>query len=419
MFVNIKRKFLALNMIIISILMFLMGIAVYASMRFNILSSINEDMTIIEEEYQNYFYIPHFRETMSVKSSIGEDKFYFVEDIGIKHNTSFSNESNIYNEELKSEITNFCMNVDADNGIINYKDKYYYFSKIHFLEDDGVRLIVLSVTDRIHLLNKLAVDMSAVGGLALFIIFLISKFFTNKSMKPVEEAFSKQKNFISDASHELKTPLAVINTNIDVVLRSDELQEEDKKWLSYAKEEVKQMSVMVNEFLYLARMESDVDIKACQEIDASSIISGVILSMEAVAYEKNIIISDDIEDDIFVVANEAEFKRLIKILVDNAIKYADSGGKVVVSLNKENHNGVFIIRNTGTVIDKKDGQVIFERFYRANKERERASQSYGLGLSIAKSTCEKYGFNIKAYPENNMTCFKLSFKNSNKVTNKV
>lgn len=414
MFVDIKRKFLALNMIIISILMFLVGISVYVSMRFNILTSINEDMATIEEEYQNYFYIPHFRETMAVNSSIGEDKFYFVEDIGIKHNTSFSNESNIYNEQLKVEITSFCMNINADNGIINYKDKYYYFSKIHFL-DDGVRLIVLSVTDRIHLLNKLAVDMAFVGALALFIIFLISKFFTNKSMKPVEEAFAKQKNFISDASHELKTPLAVINTNIDVVLRSDELQEEDKKWLNYAKEEIKQMSVMVNEFLYLARMEDGIDVKTCHEIDASSIISGVILSMEAVAYEKNIIIEDDIQDDIFVIANEAEFKRLIKILVDNAIKYADSGGKIIATLNKENHNGVFIIRNTGTVIDKKDAQVIFERFFRANKERERASQSYGLGLSIAKSTCEKYGFNIKAYPENNMTCFKISFKVANKV----
>ncbi len=80
------------------------------------------------------------------------------------------------------------------------------------------------------------------------------------------------------------------------------------------------------------------------------------------------------------------------------------------TLENNGNNGSFIIKNTGTVIDNKDKDIIFEKFYRANKERERKSHSYGIGLSIAKSTCDKYGFNIKAYPENDMTCFRIGFK---------
>lgn len=411
MFKKVKRDFLALNMIIISMLMIIVCISVYLAMRANMLNVISEDMMLIEEYYKGYFNMANITNT-EYNTDILDGRHFFVEDVDIKYNMRYSNASNYFDENLRNKIVYKCVNSRHDTGIVSDNNFYYSYSKI-YNNEDSIRLIVLDVTDRMVLLHQLAMSLVSVGVFALFAIFLISYFFMSKSVKPLEEAFFKQKNFISDASHELKTPLAVVKTNVDVVLHSDKVSDEDKKWLIYAKDEIDQMSTMVNEFLYLAKMENVKEVKIYENVNFSNIVSGVLLSMEAIAFEKNIIIEEDIEEDIFTVGSKDELIRLVKILVDNAIKYCNNGGDIKVILNKDAKEGVLLVKNTGTVIDAKDSKVIFERFYRTNKERERASHSYGLGLSIARSTCDRHGFYIKAYPKNDMTCFKVTFKTLN------
>lgn len=417
MFNKIKRDFLILNMAIISILMFLVCMYIYFSMRFSVLSSMNTQMEEIEAKYQNYYNVSRFTESLNIDAPDIEteiDEFFFIVDVSKDFAVKYYYSDDVDDLTLIQSITNVCMNLDSDKGLLKNSDEYFYFSKIHF-RNASTRLIVLDVTDRMMLLHNLFANILLVGFVSLFLIFIISKFFTNRSIKPLEEAFAKQKNFISDASHELKTPLAVVKTNLDVLNKSDSLNSDDKKWLQYAYDEVNQMSKMVNEFLYLAKMDNRTEEVHFESVNFSEIVNGVLLSMEVIAFEKNILIEENVKDDIMVKGHYDELKRLIVILVDNAIKYCDDGGRIFTELKVEGNNGCFIIKNTGTVIDAKDKNIIFEKFYRANKERERSSQSYGIGLSIAKSTCDKHHFNIKAYPENNMTCFKISFKILNKV----
>ncbi len=411
MFKKIKRDFLILNMSIISILLILVCIYIYFSMRFNIYSQMNKEMSDIEQNYQNYYSFSELRNSLAMNTNkiTENDEFLFVVDVSEKYVINYFNTTNSNDMKLMQELTEICIEINNGKGLVQYEEKYYFFSKIYFL-NAATRLIVLDVSDRIYVLHELWVNLVLIGTVSLFFIFLMSNFFTSKSMKPLEEAFTKQKHFISDASHELKTPLAVVKTNLDVLRKSDALTQEDRKWLVYATDEIDQMSKMVNEFLYLAKMDSKMEAISEGSCDFSSIISGVLLTMEAIAFEKQVMVEENIKDNVFVKGNYDELKRLIVILVDNAIKYCNENGKVFATLETNGNNGVFTIKNTGTVIDVKEKDIIFEKFYRANKERERKSHSYGIGLSIAKSTCDKYGFSIKAYPENDMTCFRLGFK---------
>ncbi len=373
------------------------------------LSQINKDMSDVEQNYKSYYSITRLKNALTKSTDDSDDEFLFIVDVSDNYSVNYINSNNSDDMDLMQSLTNICMGIDSDKAIVKFEDRFYFFSKLHF-QDFATRIIVLDVSDKMFVLHQLLLNLILIGTIALVLIFLMSNFFTNKSMKPIEVAFVKQKYFISDASHELKTPLAVVKTNLDVLNKSVELSEDDKKWLRYATEEVNQMSKMVNEFLYLAKMESAGKIANEAIIDFSSIINGVILTMEAIAFEKHIMINENIKDDVFIRGSQDGIKRLIVILVDNAIKYCNENGRIDISLETNGTNGQFIIKNTGTVIDSKDKDVIFEKFYRANKERERQSHSYGIGLSIAKSTCENHGFTIKAYPENDKTCFKIAFK---------
>lgn len=424
MFKKIKRNFLILNMFIISVLMILVCFFIYITMRFNMLNQINEEMLLVEQNYQNFYSLPSFKNSIVSGDNLDLELYpatsssLFVVDINEPYQIHYYTGINCDDTDLMKGITQSCLKTNDDKGTVVYNEKFYYFSKIRF-GTTSTRIIVLDIDEKMRVLNELFINILFVGTISLSLIFIISNFFTNKSMKSLEDAFIKQKHFVSDVSHELKTPIAVIKTNLDVLKKEGNISPEGQKWLSYAIDETNQMSEMINEFLYLAKVESIVENKLDDIIDLSSIVNTVLLSMEAIAFEKKIIIDENVKDDIFVKGHNEDIKRLIKILIDNAIKYCNETGTIVVSLEKYLNSGVFLVKNTGTVIDSKDKDVIFEKFYRVNKERERTSQSYGIGLSIAKSTCERHKFNIRAYPENNMTCFKLSFRTINKPANKT
>ncbi len=411
MFNKIKRDFLILNMAIISILIIIVCLSIYISMRYTIVSTMNNEMVEIEQKYESYYTISRIKDSLAIEQNPTKDgdKLLFIVDVSEECALRYLSNPEANSYYLIEDIISVCMNVSNDKGLLKYNGSFYFFSKIYF-PNSMTRLIVLDVSDKMLVLHNLLANIILIGGISLFLIFIISKFFTTKSVRPLEEAFYKQKNFISDASHELKTPLAVIKTNLDILGKSENLTNDDKKWLGYAKDEINQMSKMVNEFLYLAQMENKTEEKEYLPFDLSEVVNGVLLSMEPIAFEKEIMIQESIKDDVFVKGDADEIKRLIVILVDNAIKYCNVSGEIITELNVDGNNGCFLIKNSGTVIEAKDKDIIFERFYRSNKERERKTQSYGIGLSIAKLTCQKHGFTIKAFPENNKTCFKVMFK---------
>jgi two-component system sensor histidine kinase CiaH len=207
----------------------------------------------------------------------------------------------------------------------------------------------------------------------------------------VKEAFNKQKQFIADASHELKTPLAVINTNADVLLaNSDDTIHNQVKWLHHIKSETERMKTLTADLLYLTEMEDSRIGLMFTNFNVSESVESVILTMEAIVYEKDISLTYEIEPGLTVRGSSEQIKQVVMILLDNAIKYTKAKGSISLTLQKQHSDILLTVTNTGEGIPSEHLARIFDRFYRANQSRSRKSGGYGLGLGIAKSIVEQH-----------------------------
>lgn len=254
-------------------------------------------------------------------------------------------------------------------------------------------------------LKKMFLLSLVIGIVALVFAYFISKKISLWIVKPIEETFNKQKQFISDASHELKTPLAVICANADIL----ETEIGNNKWLTYIQTEVVSMDKLVNSLLSLARVEKERCKEEFVDFDISKVVLGGTMAFESLAYEKEVILIDDVDEKLKLKGNSEEIKQLISILIDNGIKHTKKGGKVIVSLKKRKNNIILKVKNMGEPIAKGEEEKIFERFYRSDESRNRDSKRYGLGLAIAKSIVEKHNGKIKVSCEDGFKIFTVIF----------
>ena len=243
----------------------------------------------------------------------------------------------------------------------------------------------------------------AISGLSLIIIYSISKKVANIIVKPVNETLENQKQFISDASHELKTPLAVIEADADVL--ENEIGE--NKWLTYIQNETDSMDKLINELLLLAKIENINDVKAYEQFNLSEYVETIASMFESIAFEKQVKIVTKIQNEISINGNKQDIEHIVSTLLDNAIKHSEIGKDVTVELLKEKNNIILQVKNYGEAIPKEQQDKIFERFYRVDKSRNRKEKRYGLGLAIAKSTVEKYNGKILVECKNGVTIFKV------------
>ena len=233
------------------------------------------------------------------------------------------------------------------------------------------------------------------------LIFIITCLITKWITEPVKKSFEKQKIFVADASHELKTPLSVMIASADAYFN-----DKDDKWVYNMKNESERMIKLVTELLDLAKTEKEQDI-VMQEGNLSDIVEGSILTFESLFYDKKIKLKYNIDSDIKILCNEDLMVELMGILIDNAIKYCSKNGKVVVDLSKKNKQIILEVKNTGVPIKKEDEERIFERFYKSDTSRNRNSNNYGLGLAIAKNIVEQHNGDISVHSNNGYTIFKV------------
>lgn len=227
--------------------------------------------------------------------------------------------------------------------------------------------------------------------------FLIALVVSKIALSRAEETFERQKRFIADAGHELKTPIAVIGANIDVLSSDENLN--SNKFFQYIKRENERMGELVRDLLYLARDDADRLEMIKAEFDFSNAVENAVLPFEVVAFENGMTLKMEIQKGIMCQGDEKSLKQLFVILVDNAIKNSEKGAVITVKAYTERQNIIYKVRNTGMGIKKDDLKKIFERFYRADTSRARKTGGYGLGLSIAQSIAQKHGGVIKAESE--------------------
>ena len=274
---------------------------------------------------------------------------------------------------------------DNERGwIYNYRYKVFTTEKGYgvVLVDGSMSRSVLMQTTTIA-----GFVLLSCAALVLILIFLLSK----KAVKPIAESYEKQKQFITDANHELKTPLTLIMANAEIA----EIELGKNEWLDDIRSEGHRMTELVNQLVSLSRMDEDGAGINMSEVELGNLIADSIADFEPLAKERGKTLSATVDREITYIGDEALLRRLIGIFMDNAIKYCDHGGEINITLHRGRHI-ILTVENTYAAVDEVELDRLFDRFYRADKART-FTGGYGVGLSMAKAIVENHKGEITAY----------------------
>lgn len=303
-----------------------------------------------------------------------------------------SRENVIVTDALISQVTQRALTSGKTEGIMmDLKLRYLVRDT-----SDGFRIAFADMGRDMDTITSLIITLSLVGlgGLAGF--FIISLFLAGWALKPVEKAWEQQRQFVADASHELKTPLTVIlaNTGILMAHREDTIGQQ-AKWVEYTQAEAHRMKKLVDDLLFLAKSDGSQSPMMETTINFSDAVWSCILPFESLAYERGVLIDSQITPEIVISGNEGQLKQLTVILLDNACKYAGNKGTITLTLKRLGEAIELAVNNTGIPIPAEHLDHIFERFYRSDSSRARSEGGYGLGLAIARTIVENHHGKIK------------------------
>ena len=302
-------------------------------------------------------------------------------------------------DDVGEDIQNIAIKAASKSNTTGIIDDYIY--KIREMEKDAY-IVTLAKNDTIASnVKSLYISSGVALVLAIVIIFFVSRKISSIIVKPITETFEKQKQFISDASHELKTPVSIIEVNAEMAER----KLGESKYLKYIQSETESMNNLINSLLILTKTENVDNTKYYEIFNLSKELEQEILTFESMMNEKNIRINTKIMENIEVNGIKEDFKHILSILLDNAIKHTNQGGKVEVELSKEKSEIILQVKNEGEPIPKEEQDKIFERFYRVDKSRNRDEGRYGLGLAIAKAIVKKYKGRIEVDCKDGITNF--------------
>ena len=291
-------------------------------------------------------------------------------------------------DEVLAQAAQAALEDGGDSGVLSKLD-------LRFLretgEDGTVRVAFADRTWENESLGRLVLTSLVVGALALLAFFCVSLFLSKQALKPVQEAWDQQRQFVADASHELKTPITVILANAGIVLaHPEDPVGRQAKWIAYIQEEAGRMRSLVDDLLFLAKSDAARQPAAMTPVRLSELVTGALLPFESVAFEAGVALQEQVEPGLTLQGNEIQLRRLVGILLDNAIKYAGSPGTVTVRLEGRGERLCLSVHNTGAPIAPEHLPHLFERFYRADEARDRERGGYGLGLAIAKTVAEAH-----------------------------
>ena len=385
MFKKLKRKFILMNMILLTTVFIGIFGTIYLSTAYNM----ENDMRM--QLWSNMMTVPQQKpmpknDRMDMSIKIDLDTKNEIVNVSSRLNTDDLDVNGIVEKVINNSSDMSKVKVNGES-----------FSYLKESVNNGTRIVLISRTFQQEVLWNLLRTFIIVGLLSLIVLFFISIYFTNKAIIPLEETFKKQKQFIADASHELRTPLTIIKTNISL-LRENKHQtiESQGKWVNYIDSQASRMSTLINEMLSLANLDANKKKGEFINFNLSKLLNDSLLVFEVVIFEKGLILKENISQDIFINGEIDQIKKLISILMDNAIKYTSKNGEITVSLKVERNKAKLVINNTSEGIKNEHLEKIFERFYRIDDSRDRDTGGYGLGLSIAKSISEEHKGKIYA-----------------------
>ncbi len=424
MFSKMRNKFLLLNMSITSTVMIIAFVVIYFITYSNIHSEIQNKL-ISRSDFTPIMGATQLPNDARMRVAVGQsftidDALFFSIEVNPKGEILGVNSIIEMPEEVYIKAVELVWSKGNNNSTVTLEGRQWQYLINPFgtvsilrggqqlaISDAGYKITFLDITNYKSTLFQLLTTLVSVGLLMLVAIFIISLYFANRAIKPIAETWEKQKQFIADASHELKTPLSIINANYDALLENqEETIKSQLKWFGYIRIGTDRMTKLINDLLSLAKIE-DKNFEAQKlPFNISNAVNEVMLSMEAIAREKGIKLCPLIETDIIVKSDSERVKQAVTILFDNAIKYSDENGQIDISLKATKRQVIYSIKNTGKGIAKEDLPRVFDRFYRGDPSRVHEGGGYGLGLSIAKTIMDRLGGTIQVTSvENEYTTF--------------
>lgn len=310
----------------------------------------------------------------------------------------FQNISN--NNLIKSGYRLVENNEDGFHYITINKDTYRVYTHQTDLDKEKVTIqIFQNITAESSLIPYLIFYLIVIGIIGIAALIPISYLLAGKSLVPIKKSFEDQKKFIADASHELRSPLTVITSSVDVMsLRPDTLVSDNQKWLDNISLESENLSKLISEMLLIAQADNNRLHFETQSFDLSELSNEISELMRTQLQDRDLSFITLIEPDILLNADKDKIRQLIRIFLDNAIKYTPDGGQILFQLVKDKKAVKLIFKDNGIGISKQNQEKIFERFFRCDNARGRDKGS-GLGLNIAKTLVDYYKGNINIESE--------------------
>ncbi len=393
MFKKLRLKFIALaaasSFLVLSLIVLVLNVSLYYSTK----SRLNTDAKMA-------YSLPLPREE---KEGAKEDDKklltrYFVVTIEEDGAYSYYGTAQFPLEESRyKELAKTAFSSSKEDGFVDYLYYYRLDSKAVFLDARSER-DSLDSTLLISSLVALSSFLAITGATALA---------SQRVIKPYEDNYKAQRRFLTDASHELKTPLAVLSANMELLSS----QEENNRWIVSSNKEIEAMRKLVDELLSLNKIEEISSLKK-EPFDLSSDLEEAADCYEAIARQKKLSFRRDIENPVSYVGNEETILKLIGIMLDNAFKFVDDGGEVIIRLSENKKRVLLSFENSVSVLDEEKLKRCFERFYTADESHSHQKGGYGIGLSIAQAIVEKHHGEIDLHADSikKRVCFEISLK---------
>lgn len=326
--------------------------------------------------------------------------FYFITDKN--DNLVEINEGNISRKVSKEDIDYFMQNTEKSDFMID-NIKYTH----NLTETDYFKIHIFIHSTQAEENSRQLLLMSVLSGSGVFVLFLILIYIVSgKAVKPISESYKNQKEFISNASHELKTPITVITATSELM----EKKNGSDRLVNCIKVQSQKMSRLVNEMLTLSRISNTENQQNdFKQFDMSGVVRNTALYFESRAFEEKKQIISNIQENISFTGNQNKIDELVGILLDNALKYSDENSQIKLSLHSEKENIVLACRNQCSNFNTDDIPHLFDRFYRCDKSHSKETEGFGLGLSIAKEIVLLHKGSITVNYKNSVVYFHIKF----------
>lgn len=404
---KLQRKFIMITMSSLALVVLILLGSINAVNIYQMNRKVNGAINILSENHGKF---PIYKKG---KPPSGERKFGFQMNEETPFETRYFvvkiNEDNTIQEidtahiaavssKDAAEYANKVLNSGKNSG---YKDIYKYTI---ITKPNGYMIVFMDCRSQIQMATLFLLTSCGIAIITLLLMFILVSIFSKKAINPIIESMEKQKRFITDAGHEIKTPLAIISANADVL----ELTHGKNEWITSTRNQIIRLDKLVKNLLTLSKMDEGNIKLVFTDFDLSDAVFKTTNPFEAIAKTQNKKFLMDIKPGLKLHGDENSINQLISTLVDNAIKYSNDEGTIKISLSAAKKGIKLEVYNTADEIDRENLDKLFDRFYRSDSSRSRETGGYGIGLSIAKSIVQAHHGKISVKSDDGKSiCFTI------------